>query len=896
MVVGRGDTPTIYMGPGSESHTPDHTQVQRPVFKKLKKRGASFIDDEAGCGNDPDPNTDEDMDELFAESQSDENEETDGESDIDMNQPDGAAGPDLSDTERELMYDSNQNSHFLPLNTPNVQRYINQANTYREQFVREGNQIGVERIDRQLRTNIEENRYNLPPFQISPQNRSGAPIAKKARLNTPNEGSLAESADTDADSDFESLHGLRPLFSHVTAEQFENTVGLTWRNWWTDFRIPRDNPDNLPITHQISRPRIKGMVNLSIPANLWDAVNRVYSRLVTQFKNNDGYMSVHQKVRRGSADVGNCFFIDLEWSSEHLHNFPYTNEEAAFKFAEYRDQVIMVARAKIEQYGIGALSYCVISQRVPNKIHLHFPETSIDVTSMREFLLMIQKDLELNYKNKYFPWYVPPKSKKKDDPPPRFPPHVISPIDAGAANNGLRMIGSSKGEMHNAVATKVRAEVAPHQRSSNRPKDVSKKEWDSILHRRMFPDEQRYPMKNYYEVLNHEGSFSPDLIRQTSIHTTQPPNIFLPRARRATSAPDADDYDPHINVILMQSGEMKKEVHDICCEFNNNYGYELLSGIHSIKTNNEVNSENLHTAPGRRFVWLEPQVCPFVGKYHTRTEERNTPTLRLVINSQQTHLRCYACDQKNRNEESTIMRSSIRLNRTEMMLAVLTSCSHGRVAELCYDICKDNTRVVPINEEKNNNHNYMFYNFNAMRKCWEKSDETMELIMSSIGPIQREFERLKLLLLSKITDSDDYLKARKLFQRVDDRLHDTRFNEAVRKRLGQMLNRECKRNDPQRRHFGKLLDSSPSLLGCLNGVLVLDEDDRYYLREGRPEDNHSMNTGVAYRPLSEIPQSFKDNFNSFMSKFIVDPEERYYVLWVMAMCMNAETVTLLYLN
>jgi P4 family phage/plasmid primase-like protien len=474
-----------------------------------------------------------------------------------------------------------------------------------------------------------------------------------------------------------------------------------------------------------------------------------------------------------------------------------------------------------------------VALRAVYKAHIHFPGIFVEKGDAK---LIVRSALsELRSRMGTLPW--------------------DSILDTKPYSSGLRLLGSTKGVMKNALALAQEKEL--HEQAGFRS-----------------------PFANTYRVvawdLPSDGFTFTEITREQLSH--------LSIRRRGSLTP---------NLLRTEKGDPVREV-------------SLRSGSHPLKANAEkyiamIQSAFPQTVIDRR-VWsikqyddgnicveLPPQACPFDGVKHNRTLERGVSTAHLFIRPNMTQLRCWACE--GRNKELPKAPEGLLFARTAQygeIQKVLDFATCEAVSEFIIDVLGNLFAASPCGT------GFKWYYYDSGEHRWVQQERILLAIMGRDGPVQSALDAYRTKedaekCAAAETDMDGASplpvtkrRAGKENKKEGDPMsvkalmYHTQMTGYVHGSIMPLLARKYDarwRKDNQT--FEEQLDQDPHLLGCSNGVYDFRS---WSFRDGSPSDMISMSTHVPYAPFERQPEEIRNQVQAFLRQIFTKEDHREYFM------------------
>jgi len=523
------------------------------------------------------------------------------------------------------------------------------------------------------------------------------------------------------------------------------------------------------------------------------------------------------------------FFVDVDFDVQWL--IGGVLDEGGL-FDTVQDILTALSAAITNLTGVEGLADPVIALRCAYKAHIHYPTVFVDKAKAKAILQ--EAVLTLQSLRPQIDW-----NKVLDHMP---------------YSSGLRMLGSVKGVMKNAVS----------------------REAEENLHKRAglsTPHSQRYTIVD----LDCKGrTYTPLAVTRehldlVSIRKSGEVIKFSALSTAATSSrPLVRGPAKCVDHPLRE--KVMRYLREIQHRFPKNFDCLTVTAL------KELDSGSISVTFGC-------EDCPFRQIPHRRTEEGRRPTVFLLIRPPDkgpTQLRCYDCDSENR---ARIIPSPYpgtlfpALDIGEKVRRVLDQATCERVCNFVMEELGDNFASSPAGT------GYKWYHFDPECQRWVQQERVVLAIMGEDGPVQSCLKAYKYSRPREPPlEDDEAAKTGKAVTRrkppvdgdVESIIWCTQTTSYVHGSLLPILARKYDlkwRSD--NKTFEEQLDDNPDLLCCSNGVY--DLRNRVF-RPGRPDDMLSMCTHVPYNPYERYPEEVRTSLAEYLRCVFTKEEHLDYFM------------------
>ena len=556
---------------------------------------------------------------------------------------------------------------------------------------------------------------------------------------------------------------------------------------------------------------------LSIPSDRKQNLFKLYHEFVTSdaYKLNDTYSiaAITEKI-----DAKFPLFADIDFKLKLFkeHNIDTKNIPSMMNW------VIDAWKLVVSKARNDALVNVVSSFRMAYKCHLHFQNVIVDRNIANALSAMVREKLIKDH--------------------PEYEKIWIDAVDKSVYSNGLRLLWSQKGHM-----------------------GVKSLQEEKALHKELLPGSEYLTV---YRIghLREDGtvSYKPDFdsadLTATSIHIDQSIQLSsfnIEVVQTKVAVPSDRNMGNKVTLPAVSIEKYEDVMTDI--------------KPHLEKMFKVVHFANIKTFPGTKHLEMTiiPQECPFAGRLHTRSAERNTPANYLLVTPDCVTVKCWSCTDQSVRIPLTKKYSSLEemksSNKGRLFHSLLMG-THETVSNFIFHELKYKFAASPIK----NGYKWFYYDEQLHR--WVEYEKIILAIMEDKGPIQTTYKAAVDEQLPKLED-DKKEAVKKSWFKLRRELQNTQY---VRGGLLPLLARKLEFYWRQGSTcFEGRLDQNAKLLGFNNGVWDLGTRT---FRPGKPEDFISMSTTIDYIPYRSITPKIRAELEAFLDSILLDKVHRHYVL------------------
>lgn len=329
---------------------------------------------------------------------------------------------------------------------------------------------------------------------------------------------------------------------------------------------------------------------------------------------------------------------------------------------------------------------------------------------------------------------------------------------------------------------------------------------------------------------------------------------------------------------------------------------EIKTGIMGLKCIN----------PAPRYVYiveLESQSCPFIGKMHRRTLEKNQPAIYVELVRTQATLKCWKCQTTNKEQRCiTLPIGSDDLDEVELMEMAEYSFNmqtDQSIMDFCFQFLKNRMACSPSSAL--GSRPPQWYYFAPEHHRWIPDNfQVVADIMEPDGIIQSRYNAVKDNLLSQSADADHRSQVKRQHKELVRKLQSKKIQGAVIPLLAAKI-ADYWRDKDSLDYFEERLNKDRTKRVFLNGVYDFKECK---FRPGRPEDLLSKSMLNPYVPWKAtlnqtypmtaikdengqyIPLQLDENSRRETQDYIDEimplEDEAEYFLWVLSQTLNAD--------
>ncbi len=659
-------------------------------------------------------------------------------------------------------------------------------------------------------------------------------------------------------------------------------------------------------THTYFGGPTRGPKKLSVPASEREGFYRAYQHYLQTndqaILNERGCNSITEK----SVSV-NYMFADLDLK---LAYFVEKRLTTATGVQLIRDIIDTFFRVVSEALNIPDLAYPIAAYRLFYKCHIYFPGVPVSPDVAKRICQDVERRLSEQY-----PWLADEKV-----------------IDTSVYRSGLRILGSHKGAMGKAGGVAQEASAHRNQFNDNQPysyyyrigqlqDDGSVSFQDEITLEDLqetsiiCPDGTQGLQYTTIETGKRKGRGSGARVRG-SVRAPVTPRVIavgtptasnanslfdddeeesqndddddpLPRARRGREDDDDEDTendeDPSSNTIdesdITQEGPQIEAYLTRAFDTLRPLGTDLVPTVYAIKR---------YENTGAVCAILTPQSCPFAGREHTRTNERDVPAVFAVLTPLDCHIKCHKCDGHRiaLPLPEQALREVLRFSPDPLIRESLREPSHENISELIFQLVKDEFAATAMADGGN----FIWHYYDQKLHRWIRREQIIATISNRNGTVNTAYRTyVQKIKAGGGLDADDMKKLNKRWGKLRFNLGTTGF---IRGGLLPLLARKLDHYWTYEKSaipgcvdgFMSKLDDNPRILGCPNGLLDFSQGGAF--RVGCPSDFVSMSTHVDYVPYDEIPADIRAGLQDFLQKIFPSEECLMYTLKEIASGLN----------
>lgn len=539
------------------------------------------------------------------------------------------------------------------------------------------------------------------------------------------------------------------------------------------------------------------------------------------------------------------FFVDLDVPFEAFTNGLVELDD----MEEFITTAIAVVSRNLQlfQYEEEKTTSVVTAFRLPYKCHLHFPEIIIKGSMAKLLVKKVESEMIAE-----FPWIATLKKDYKKDV-----------FDNSVYTSGLRILGCSKDTMKRNSSTK-------------NPDLKSEKE----LHEEFFECDyqHRYSLAEFvdgtltYKPLEREHL---DLITIITSETSEDDDEKEKQLKRVRDRSSSPTLVPKKSKTVWIEDDLvidyvKTQMKKINFEFEEAWEPKIVTLKSAISIELPVGN-----------------ICPFAGREHRRSIERNVPANYVLITSFDSTLRCWKCpEKKSLDAPASEIQEELENNCPDLILKrSLYNPTHENVSEFIFSQVFG-TFASSRNETTNS---YTFYYFESKLHRWIKGERLFLLIMRANGLIQKLYRAyISTVISNEESDEDTKVAVKEAWKKLETSLQTFSF---VSSGLMPMLGRKLEDywfskeqgSTYEKTSFQSKLDSDPLLLGFQNGVYDFGLN---VFRAGIPEDFISMSTKLPYKEYSLFPENLRNDMGNALKKIFVKKNHLYFFLEKLAQSLN----------
>ncbi|KAJ3072544.1 hypothetical protein HK102_006208 [Quaeritorhiza haematococci] len=584
------------------------------------------------------------------------------------------------------------------------------------------------------------------------------------------------------------------------------------------------------ITHTRHFPSTQ---TLSIPEEDLDDFYRIYAASIPDH-------SITEKI---TATPHFPFFLDVDMKFKHVQeNWASADEVIMF----FHDLFSEVSGMLEELFEMGAVEM-VVTCRIPYKWHVYFTNVIVDKQTAIALVKRITADRDGLF---------------------------ADIIDDKVYSAGLRMLGSHKGGMRRDNAGKPDG-------------------YDDA-----FPD---HPWSEYYRVatiddttLQIENDVTEAQVRKVALTTykDRPLTPLTPQGKQELGAKRVrftrDGKDGHESTHN-GNNVYNNDMDDASAQAIQDYLRQALAQIDP-SIDPTVCAMKRYENTGMIQTTLVPQRCVFAERSHTRTLERNSPTLWVLFQTTQAFLRCFACVGQYTPlalpypEEIKMLFAS---EETELdVMGVVDFPTHEKVANVIVHLLKHRYAASNSAGTVSSNRGLQFFVFVKEDHRWTAGYDMLVMeIMEEKGAIQTLISDFVTRTVDTLEEDEDKKERRSSWGKLRNQLQS---NSYVCNNIMPIVGRKLAwfhtvKGVP----FANRLDENRDLLGFTNGVYNIRSGG---FRPGVPEDMVSMTAELAYHDLDEFPAETVQSVTSFLQRVFPVREECAYILQQLGMALSGRCI------
>ena len=605
-----------------------------------------------------------------------------------------------------------------------------------------------------------------------------------------------------------------------------------------------------PLTHQHFSLQ-SWPTNLKIDDTETDSLHQLYSKYIESHesvlsKPNEGLNSINERITPVHK-----FYLDFDMDLKLFDQFDYTYLGTVFD-----DVVDALDELFVQAFGISHPEH-IFSFRNFNRCHINYPSIIVKKNDSKEIVKWLIGKIEPKYT-----W-------------------IKEAIDINVYNSGLRMIYSHKG--------------------------CQTKEKDKTEFLKKFPE---FPYREYYSpgkfdknavglITFEETNDYLSYIKKCSIRCSENTSALTFNAKKRKNSDQKKQKRQKLNYDSDPDEEFEKDQAVLPSDAIPEADAEKIQVflINALKNKNDIDPTILKL---RKFsntgfieITLKQQSCPFKGRMHRRTAERNVSSLYVLLTSYGWFVRCWDCtedDCKNeiRLEEDNDDVEEIITAQTNNHLVsnAFFQQTDETIADFIFEELKDDFACSLTSGRDGSNPTATWYYYDQDVHRWREYPMIVDTVMRVDGKIQKIVKTYYEGLVNA-AESDEKKKS-KLSKYWDSFRTILQSSGKVRTGLMPCLTRKfdhywIKKNEREKSLSGQTfissLDSNPYLLGFLNGVWDFEEN---VFRAGKMSDLISMSTFNDYIRFEEFDHELKQRFMDYLNSVFLDQQERDFTMMEIA--------------
>ena len=617
------------------------------------------------------------------------------------------------------------------------------------------------------------------------------------------------------------------------------------------------NVEKLEHTHTYFANKI---YKLSIPADKRESFYQSYVDYIKQTPISE--LSKGPNCITEKSKMVNMFFVDLDVKMDAF--------EKGFISIEEIPQMILDILSAFQTVLTEAMGKDVdepiTAFRLLYKCHVYYPGLYFNVDQSKA----ICRDVTNRLRSRY-PWMCDKKAG-------------CNVIDESVYTSGLRLLYSHKGVMEKSLLEKDKHfqrfnERVPYNDIYRIGKITEKgtieyeKEF-SIEHLKatsiitLHPNQQNIPFCDAYVPLRKMNRMAMPVVSRSSKVKNGDGDVEMEDVEDS----DGDNMDIEDDAATDVTFMIREYLEDVLPRFNMDPFIKAIKYEH-----NKI--ENI-------YVTLNPQLCPFAGRMHKRSAERNQPAHYVAINCFDRKIKCWDEDCSDQcfilpEPKEELMRHLQSSNKNYELKRALYRGTHESVAQYIFQKLKHDIAASPGGKT-----GYLWYYYDKDIHRWVHFEKIVSLIMEEHGPVQSGFKDFISQSIMDPNIPEDKVKVfKELWDDLGKKLEDKpyvvngvipllarKFEYFWSKRAGEAL-----------QSFESRLDSNPELMGFTNGVFDFGKKE---FRDGKPSDFISISTKNKYIQWDKVQEEAKIELSEFLHS--VWPEEGHgeYVISELATSLN----------